>query len=217
MSTRRKRGLSAEERELWQKVTDSIAPLEKPRRTKKNRAETAEEPVSETPPETMADLITAPPPPPKHGKATKATPPAPSKPPAKPALTPLSPIEPRVRRRIARGTVPIEDRIDLHGLTQHAAHGALRGFIVGARARGLKLVLVITGKGRRPGDDHHDHGIFHVSERGVLRRLVPQWLGLPDMRDHVVGFEEAHLAHGGAGAIYVRLRSLRKTIPGELP
>jgi DNA-nicking Smr family endonuclease len=215
MSSRRKRGLSEEERDLWQKVIDSVAPLEKPRRAKKKLAEPEELPA-ETSPETMADLIAAPLPP-KRAKAAKSTQPEPPKPPAKPALTPLSPIEPRVRRRIARGTVPIEDRIDLHGLTQHAAHGALRGFIVGARARGLKLVLVITGKGRRPGDDHHDHGIFHVSERGVLRRLVPQWLGLPDMRDHVVGFEEAHLAHGGAGAIYVRLRSLRKKIPGELP
>lgn len=215
MSSRRKRGLSEDERELWQKVTDSVAPLEKPRRAKKKLIEPAE-PAPEVVPETMADLIAAPPPS-KRVKAAKSTQPEPPKPPAKPALTPLAPIEPRVRRRIARGTVPIEDRIDLHGLTQHAAHGALRGFIVGARARGLKLVLVITGKGRRPGDDHHDHGIFHVSERGVLRRLVPQWLGLPDMRDHVVGFEEAHLAHGGAGAIYVRLRSLRKKIPGELP
>jgi DNA-nicking Smr family endonuclease len=211
---RRKRSLSDEERDLWQKVTDSIAPLKKLRRLKK-AAPAPDIPPAEPMPELAA--IQPPPPPPKRVKPLKAAAPEPPKPPPKPALTPLAPIEPRVRRRIARGSVPIEARIDLHGLTQHDAHGALRGFIIGSRARGLKLVLVITGKGRRPSDDTGGYDIFQVHERGVLRRLVPQWLGLPDMRDHVVGYEEAHLAHGGAGAIYVRLRSMRKKGAGELP
>jgi DNA-nicking Smr family endonuclease len=61
------------------------------------------------------------------------------------------------------------------------------------------LVLVITGKGQR-GEGEGER------ERGVLRRHVPQWLGLPEFRTFVVGFEDAHVAHGGEGALYVRLR-----------
>ena len=88
--------------------------------------------------------------------------------------------------------------MDLHGLTQSEAHGALLHFLHAASARGARLVLIITGKGGR-GD----------GERGVLRRQVPQWLALPDLRDLVVGFEDAHVAHGGEGALYVRLRRRR--------
>jgi DNA-nicking Smr family endonuclease len=73
-------------------------------------------------------------------------------------------------------------------------------FLAGAQAQGHRLVLVITGKGRAreswPAPD----------ERGVLRRLVPQWLALPELRVLVLGFEPAQRTHGGDGALYVRLR-----------
>jgi DNA-nicking Smr family endonuclease len=43
----------------------------------------------------------------------------------------------------------------------------------------------------------------------VLRRQVPHWLELPEFRTIVVGFEQAHIAHGGEGALYVRVRRVR--------
>jgi DNA-nicking Smr family endonuclease len=64
---------------------------------------------------------------------------------------------------------------------------------------GLTFVLVITGKGKMGAE----------SERGVLRRQVPHWLSLPEFRSLVVGFEEAHIGHGGEGALYVRIRRAR--------
>jgi DNA-nicking Smr family endonuclease len=82
-------------------------------------------------------------------------------------------------------------------MTQGEAHVALVHFLHRAQRHGARFVLVITGKGTRAGD------------RGVLRRQVPLWLGLPEFRDAVVGFEEAHAAHGGEGALYVRLRRPR--------
>ncbi len=88
--------------------------------------------------------------------------------------------------------------LDLHGMTQAAAHGALRSFLFSSQARGDRCVLVITGKGARTGTEH--------AEPGVLRRVVPQWLRLPDLRGLVLGFEEAAQRHGGAGALYIRLR-----------
>lgn len=108
-----------------------------------------------------------------------------------PAPPPLTPLGRRMRQRVARGKEGIEGRLDLHGYTQAEAHAALSRFLHAAAARGARLVLVITGKS------------------GVLRRHVPQWLGLPEFRALVVGFEDAHIAHGGEGALYVRVRRAR--------
>ena len=90
--------------------------------------------------------------------------------------------------------------IDLHGLNQAEAHQSLRGFLRHSQARGAKLVIVVTGKGG-PSDEA---GPWR-HERGVLRRLTPHWLREPDLRSIVLGFEEAGRAHGGSGALYVRL------------
>ena len=137
---------------------------------------------------------TVPPPrtPPRMAKssAPSAKAPAPSVAPKKP---PLQRLDRRMRQRVARGRESIDARFDLHGLTQAEAHAALTRFLHAASARGARLVLVITGKGGVRGE-------------GVLKRQVPLWLALPEFRDLVIGFEEAHVAHGGEGALYVRLR-----------
>jgi DNA-nicking Smr family endonuclease len=104
-----------------------------------------------------------------------------------------------MKQRVARGKEAIDGRLDLHGLTQSEAHATLLRFLRAASNRGARLVLVITGKGARASD----------GERGVLKRQVPHWLALPEFRAFVVGFEDAHVAHGGEGALYVRVRRAR--------
>ena len=104
----------------------------------------------------------------------------------------------RMRKRVASGKEAIDGRLDLHGLTQSEAHTALLHFLRAATGRDARLVLVVTGKGGR-GE----------GERGILKRQVPQWLSLPEFRTLVIGFEEAHIAHGGEGALYVRVRRTR--------
>jgi DNA-nicking Smr family endonuclease len=121
-------------------------------------------------------------------RAASAKPSQPAPPPAAPLPAQL---DRRARRRIASGRDDIDARFDLHGLTQSEAHMELLHFLRSATAREARLVLVITGKS------------------GVLRRQVPLWLALPDFRVHVIGFETAHIAHGGDGALYVRLRRSR--------
>ena len=120
--------------------------------------------------------------------APKATAPA--------SAPPLAPLGRRLKQRIARGNRAIDGRLDLHGMTQSAAHGALLRFLHEAQARGGRIVLVITGKG---GGDP-------TGERGVLKRQVPLWLRLPEFRSLIVGFESAGIGHGGEGALYVSLR-----------
>jgi DNA-nicking Smr family endonuclease len=121
--------------------------------------------------------------------------------PAKPRALPLAPIERRLKRELARGRGAIDGALDLHGMTQAEAHQALRGFLRHSQTRGARLVIVVTGKGG-PLDEPAPWG----QERGVLRRLAPHWLREPDLRPIVLGFEEAGRAHGGSGALYVRLR-----------
>jgi DNA-nicking Smr family endonuclease len=123
---------------------------------------------------------------------------------------PLAPLEKRLKKQLARGRSAIDQSIDLHGMTQAQAHQALRGFLTFAQSQGDRLVLVVTGKGAPMATGRGSSGF---DEPGVLRRIVPHWLHAPDLRAVVLGFEEAGRAHGGSGALYVRLR--RSERPGK--
>ena len=174
----RRRVLTQDERVLWTIVTKSIAPLRAGTLDRPDDDSAAEAPKPAAKPARPARRAT---------KSAAAAVPPPKQPP------PLTPLGRRMKRSVARGKEAIDGRLDLHGLTQSEAHSALLHFLRNAIARDARLVLVITGKGRG-------------GEPGVLRRQVPQWLGLPEFRAFVVGFEDAHIAHGGAGALYVRIR-----------
>jgi DNA-nicking Smr family endonuclease len=109
----------------------------------------------------------------------------------------LSPIVRKDKHRLARGYTAVDARIDLHGMTQTQAYGALRRLLHRSQASGAKFVLIITGKGVADAS---------LSGRGVLRRQVPMWLALPEFRRYVLGFDVADTGHGGEGALYVRVR-----------
>ncbi len=98
-------------------------------------------------------------------------------------------------RKLAKGKLSIDGRLDLHGMTQAQAHDRLLGFLLSSQKSGKRLVLVITGKGQVGG--------------GVLRHGVPRWLSEPVFRDITNGYSEAHISHGGAGALYVRIRRVK--------
>jgi DNA-nicking Smr family endonuclease len=111
-----------------------------------------------------------------------------------------------MRQKLARGSENIDARIDLHGMTQADAHAALAHFLRRAQHNGARVVLVITGKGARNATSA---GADPYAERGVLKRQVPHWLESAELRPFVVGFESATVGHGGAGALYVRVRKQR--------
>jgi DNA-nicking Smr family endonuclease len=186
----RRRPLSYEERVLWTTVTKAIKPLRgAPPAADDGKSESAE--IRRPPPSKLM----------KSARPATAAPYTP--PPQMPPSPALAPLGRRMKQRVARGKEAIDARLDLHGLTQSEAHAALLRFLRAASAREVRLALVITGKGAR------DSGARGDGERGVLKRQVPQWLGLPEFRPYVVGFEDAHIAHGGEGALYVRVRRAR--------
>lgn len=168
--------LSSEDRILWGRVARTVTPL-----------------PGNTPPDEDDEIAAEP------GPAAKTRPgkalPAPEQQPPAPAA-PVAPgaIDTKTRARIAKGRLPLEARIDLHGLRQSEAHGLLLSFLHRAHAEGLRHVLVITGKGSSPASD------------GVLRRAVPSWFATGPFRALVGGHTAASRKHGGDGAIYVRLR-----------
>jgi DNA-nicking Smr family endonuclease len=98
------------------------------------------------------------------------------------------------RKKLKRGRLDVDAKLDLHGMRQADAHAALNGFLRRAQADGARIAIVVTGKGLT-----QDGG-------GVLRRMAPHWLQSPALRDVVAGFGEAARQHGGEGALYVRLR-----------
>jgi DNA-nicking Smr family endonuclease len=185
------RKMSDDERVLWRAVTRSVAPLRRKRAPiERAAAEAALERPGPAPVE----------------RKSKAAPSRPSTAtvrviPASPAVQPVMRLERRLKQRLARGSESIDARIDLHGRTQSQAHAALLRFLQRGQADGAKIVLVITGKGGGAG--------AFASERGVLKRQVPLWLQLPEFRSYVLAVEEAHIGHGGEGALYVRLRRAR--------
>ena len=118
------------------------------------------------------------------------------------AVLPDKAVDPSIRRKLGRGRIEIDGRIDLHGMTQNEARAALHRFLHARFARGDRTVLVITGKGIKTDGDY----MAAMSERGILRTMLPLWLSEPSLGPMVSGWSTAARGHGGEGAWYVRLR-----------
>lgn len=173
-----KRRLTSAEQALWEHVTSGVAP-----RRRRSVASPAP-PVSAK--QGPAKLVPA---------ERRKVPGVKQEPKAtlKPAADLLQPprLDGRRSAQFLKGELQIEGRIDLHGFTLDMAHKALAGFLMQARGRGHRMVLVITGKG------------------GTLKRLVPLWLSAPPFAQIIAGLAIAQPKHGGEGALYLYLRRKR--------
>lgn len=182
-----RRRLTAEEQALWNHVTAAIAP---------RRRRPAPDASQAEPPQGAPEAAAAPP---RRRKTAVLKPP----PAAEPAASFVAAADPfstpkldgKRAARFLKGELDIEGRIDLHGLTLDLAHKALAGFLMQARGRGHRMVLVITGKGAGKG--------------GALKRLVPLWLSAPPFATMIAGLATARPRHGGEGALYLYLRRRR--------
>jgi DNA-nicking Smr family endonuclease len=180
----RRRTLRPEEAELWQAVARTARPMHaKPHLPLADPAPTVPPEVKHPAKPRIPHFHLG------ERAATAVTPP-----PA-PALR----MDARTHDRMTRGKLAPEARIDLHGMTLAEAQPELLRFILNAQSAGLRLVLVITGKGKMT----HDPIPRPI---GALRHQVPHWLRLPPLAQAVQQVVEAHLKHGGSGALYVYLR-----------
>ncbi len=173
--------LSSEDRILWMRVASTTTPL-------KGRSSVSfDEPSGQERDE-------------RESVGNRLDKPVPSNEPARPLARiaqdrpPPQKLDLTTRKKLAKGRLPLEGTVDLHGLNQHQAHALLLSFLHRAHADGRRHVLIITGKGDSFRSD------------GILRRAVPEWLSTSPFRALVGGQEGAARNHGGAGAIYVRLR-----------
>lgn len=181
--TSRKRSASEEERELFETALRDAVPLKsRPRRRKKHV---------------------------RPAPALQA--PLPKRPSPKRSPSPdrASGIDGKTAERLTRGLLEPQARLDLHGLNERSAHRALVTFLRGAKARKLRIVLVVTGKGKADTRDLDDRPFdlgLDTRERGILRKMTPRWLGESGLAELIADTRTAHRRHGGAGALYVYLR-----------
>lgn len=188
----RKRKLRPDEQELWSRVASTASPLD-PKRAEKS----------------ALVLPSAKPPEPKRaGPAPIQSFEIGQKAPCQSRIPeprkPAPMMDAKAFRKLKRGKLRPEARIDLHGMTVDRAHPALLRFIIGSHAKGLRLVLVITGKGEGPGPS----GPLPY-QRGILRRQVPSWLSQAPLGSLILQTAPADRRHGGEGALYVYLRRQR--------
>ena len=178
----RPRGLSDEERALWQSVTQDLKPLKT--ESDKSLADKAETQATSQRPERI-------------GKASPA--PSSDRQKSLPLLERggVTDLDKRQAQRLKRGQMTIDATLDLHGYSQADAHRRLERFLAEAQAAGKRCVLLVTGRG------------LGKSAGGVLRSEVPRWLNQAPNRARVLAFDWAQPKHGGDGALYVLLRRNR--------
>ncbi|KFB08503.1 Smr/MutS family protein [Nitratireductor basaltis] len=174
--TRKKGRLSEEDRVLWGRVARTATPIK----------------GKDYPqwPEAMEEVQ----PTNKPAEPHRTEPPQKTRRAPAPALQDPRHIDRPTHAKLARGRLEIAGRVDLHGMTQEEAHMLLISFLRRAYEADRRYVLVITGKGTSSRGE------------GILRRSVPRWFATSPFREIVGGYEEAARTHGGAGALYVRLR-----------
>jgi len=138
----------------------------------------------------------------KEGRPIRAAPP---KKPTTKKSTAKGPsgINGATQERLKRGLMEPDARIDLHGMTQQAAHRTLSTWLRSAHKSGHRLVLVITGKGNPKNDENAP---WMMSPHGVLKQMVPRWLNEAELAPLIASVRPAHAKHGGGGALYVYLR-----------
>lgn len=209
---RRFRGLSDADRAAWEQVTATVTPGRQAAPTPAPPKRKAQIPVQipqTTPPPAPTPDFAAPPrrvlrP---EGRALGPSLRFDAAPTLIDRLDPAKGLDGRTAERVKRGKRAPEARLDLHGMTAFHAHDALMAFMRTSHARGLRFVLVITGKGGRRRDP--DDAGFIPEGAGVLRHAVPRWLREAPMRPLVTGVYGAHLRHGGEGALYIQLSKRR--------
>lgn len=198
---------------LWTKIAAGVTPLAK---TRHKRHAAPASPTHGAPQSRPAK------PPLPAAAAERAlpgpAPPSPRRMPAPAGPPPLVPgqlagLDRRSGEKLRKGRMPVEAKLDLHGMTQEAAHAGVVRFVEAQHAAGARCVLIVTGKGGRGGDPFQPKAVpgrfTFGAGRGILKEALPRWLNEPRLRARIVAVQPASRAHGGEGAVYVLLKRTR--------
>jgi len=101
----------------------------------------------------------------------------------------------KVMKKLKRGELPVQDHIDLHGLTRQQAEARVHGFVYQSYRSGFRCVLIVHGRGLNSPENF-----------SVLKEGLPMWLGRGKTGKLVLAFSTARPYDGGMGATYVLLR-----------
>lgn len=184
----KRRGLRPDEKELWNQVAKTAVPMHPARKVPEALApETEPKKPTKKPVPTFT-----------IGAKSKPATSLPS------SATHAPKMDAKAFKKLNRGKIAPEAKIDLHGMTLDQAHPELINFILRSHGKGRRLVLVITGKGTGPGPS----GPMPY-QRGILRRQVPTWLSQNPVAPLILQTLPASPRHGGEGALYVYLRRRR--------
>ena len=107
-------------------------------------------------------------------------------------------IDRQTYKKLKRGDIQVEARLDLHGLNVIEAFDATNEFLLNAYNSGKRCVLVITGKGIK--------NFGNSPSRGILREKFPDWVEMPALKSKIIKIAPAASKHGGEGAFYVYLK-----------
>ena len=186
----KKRDLSDDEKELWKEFSKSTKPLT--HQNKKNQ-EIKPEKKKRAKSVNLKDQE-------KYFMGVQKTPAHVEKAPALPILS----MDSKLHTKMRQGKIRPEAKLDLHGLNLSQAQPILTKFVLDAHGKGLRLILIITGKGRNT----EDHDII-PKRKGILKANVPNWLSMEPLSSKILQITNAHVKHGGGGAFYVYLRKKR--------
>jgi DNA-nicking Smr family endonuclease len=187
----KKRDLSDDEKELWKEFSKSTNPL--PNQDQKTQ-ETKPEKKKRINPVNLKDKE-------KYFAGDKKTFPHVDKAQA----LPVSSMDSKLHTKMRQGKIRPDAKLDLHGLNLSQAQPILTKFVLNAHGKGLRLVLIITGKGR----SSEDYDVI-PKRKGVLKATVPNWLAMEPLSSKILQITNAHVKHGGGGAFYVYLRKKRR-------
>ena len=109
-----------------------------------------------------------------------------------------------ILKKIRKGKLRVESKLDLHGLKYKESNEKVFNFIISSHANGKRILLIITGKGKRLGTEDGWKG------QGILKQSLPKWLSNRVFEDKISWFDVAPPNYGGNGAYIVYLKKLRE-------
>ena len=183
------RPLTAGEKALWQKVIETVKPLDEERVSRVKALPVAKKLPLQRGPITAESF---------GGISSKAIPLR-----EQVAIPEKAGLDGHWDRRLNKGVVRPDVTIDLHGYTLSSAHGRLDSALELSIAAGHRAILLITGKARTDEERRRDGG------RGAIRAAISDWLAASRHASHIAAVRGAHPRHGGAGALYIILRRRR--------